>query len=57
MKKLNLPVVKGKLPQGKHLSMNDYLKFVFLHLKYTYNKRTNRLWKKKLAVSIPFTIK
>ena len=57
MQKLKLPIVKGRRPQGKSLSMNDYWKFVSFNLKHTYNKKDARYWKKKLAVSIPFTIK
>ena len=57
MKKLNLPIIKGPLPEAKWLSMDDYLRFVNLHLKYTFDRKTNRQWKKTLAVDIPFSIK
>lgn len=35
MKKMNLPVAKNMFYTVKCLSMNDYLKFVNLNLKYT----------------------
>jgi hypothetical protein len=54
IEKLNLPIVKKSVAHSKSLSMNDYLKFVNLHLKYTFNKETTRKWKKKLAVNVPF---
>jgi len=57
MKKLNLPIIKGRIPRAKWLSMDDYLKFVTLHLKYTYNKKANKMWKKMLGVNIPFSLK
>lgn len=57
MKDLNLPVMKKILPEAKRLSMDDYLKFVYLHLKYTYNRRAYKKWKKMLMVNVPFFIK
>ena len=56
MEKLNLPVLKGKMPQGRRLSMNDYLKFVNLHLKYTFNRKAARRWKKMSAVNVAFSL-
>ena len=57
MKKLNLPVIRESLPEAKWLSMDDYLKFVNLHLKYTFDRKANRQWKKMLAVNIPFSMR
>ena len=57
MKKLNLPIMRGKGPEAKWLSMDDYLKFVNLHLRYTFDRETNEQWKKMLAVDVPFVIK
>jgi len=57
MEELNIPIIKGKIPGAKILSMNDYLKFVYLHLKYTFNKDANKEWKKMLGVNVPFSLK
>ncbi len=57
MKKLNLPIIKGPLPDPKWLSMNDYLKFVNFHLKYTFHKKSNVRWKKMLGVNVPFFLR
>ena len=57
MKKLNLPIIKGPLPDPKWLSMNDYLKFVNFHLKYTFHRKSNVRWKKMLGVNVPFFLR
>ena len=57
MEKLNLPVIKGKLPPAKCLSMDDYVKFVNLHLKYTLDRKNIRKYKKLLAINVPFSLK
>jgi len=57
MEKLNLPVIKGPIPDAKRLSMDDYLKFVDFHLKYTCNRKANRKWKKMLGVDVRFSLK
>ena len=57
MKELKFPIIKGTIPAAKWLSMDDYLKFVNLHLKYTLNKRTNKKWKRLLAVNVPFSLR
>jgi len=56
MQKLNFPIIKGRMPQGKCLSMNDYWKFVSFNVKHAYDKEDGRYWKKKLVVDIPFTL-
>ena len=56
-KKLNLPIIKGAVPEAKQLSMDDYLKFVNLHLKYTFNRKANDRWKKMSMVNVPFFLK
>jgi len=50
MEKLKLPVVKGRTPESKQLSMDDYLKFVYLNLKYTLDRKSKR----QAAVNVPF---
>lgn len=57
MERLSLPIIRGSLPEAKSLSMDDYLKFVLLHLRYTFNRKVYRQWKKMLAVNVPFSIK
>ena len=56
MKKLNLPIIKGQLPASKWLSMDDYVRFVNLHLKYTLDRKTTRKWKRLSAVNVPFLL-
>lgn len=57
MEKLNLPIIKDRPPDAKRLSMDDYLKFVILHLKYTFDRKTRRKWEKIQAVNVPFILK
>ena len=55
--KLKFPVIKGKLPPPKHLSMDDYLKFVNLNLKYTVDMEAVRRQKRAQVVNTPFFLK
>lgn len=55
MKGLRLPVIKGRFPAPKVLSMDDYLKFVNLNLKYICNTK-NRRQNKPINMGIPFKI-
>jgi hypothetical protein len=57
MKKLKIPVIKTPSFHSKRLSMDEYLKFVLLHLKYTFNRKTYKMWKKQQAVNAPFSLK
>jgi len=57
MEKLKLPVVIGKTPESKRLSMDDYLKFVYLNLKYTLDRKANRKSKRQAAVNVPFLLR
>ena len=57
MKKLNLPVIKGKTGIAKWLSMDDYVRFVNLNLKYAPNRNANKKWRKFSGVNAPFSIK
>lgn len=56
MKKLKFPIIKGRVPDTKWLSMDDYLKFVDFNMRYTVDRESNRKWKKRLAVNVPFSI-
>ena len=56
MKELNLPIIKGPLPDAKSLSMDDYLKFVELHLKYLLDRQAARKQKKLAAVNTRFSL-
>jgi len=53
---LNLPVIKKEIPPSRWLSMDDYVKFVNLNLKYTLNKKANKRWKKVSMVNVPFSL-
>jgi len=57
MKKLNLPIIKGNIPDAKRLSMDDYLKFVSLNLKYTLDRKVVRKQKKSASVNVSFSLK
>ncbi len=56
MEYLEFPIIKESLPGGKRLSMNEYVKFVFLHLKYTLNKKDYERNKRLNSVNTPFFI-
>lgn len=51
MEKLDLPVIKDTRFEPKHLSMDDYLRFVHLNLKYTIDRE--RVRKEKMSASVP----
>ncbi len=57
MKRLNLPVIKNLFLDAKRLSMDDYLKFVLIHLKYTFDRKTYKVWKDQQTVNVPFSLK
>lgn len=57
MEKLNLPIIKGPLPEPRVLSNDEYLKFVQFNLKHMFNKKAYLHWKKMLAVDVPFILK
>ena len=56
MKNLNLPSIKKSPPQSRCLSMDDYLKFIYLNLKYTVDIKANRKLKKLSSVNSPFSL-
>jgi hypothetical protein len=57
MKKLNLPIIRGKMAEPKTLSMDDYLKFVEFNLKYTVDIEAVRQRKRMMAVNVPFSLR
>lgn len=57
MEKLNFPVIREPVPDAKWLPMDDYFKFVNFNLKYTFDRKNYRKWKKRLAVTVPFVLK
>lgn len=57
MEDLKFPIIKGKIPAAKRLSMDDYLRFVTLNLKYTVDREANRKSKRLSAVNVPFSLK
>lgn len=57
MKKLTLPVIKGNMPKAKSLSMDNYLRFIYMNLKYIVDIKTIRKQKKLSAVNVPFVMR
>ena len=57
MNPLRLPIIHERFSRGRALSMDEYLKFVQLNLKYTLDKKAYAKWKKILAVNVPFLVK
>jgi hypothetical protein len=57
MEKLKFPIIKEKPPSSKSLSMDDYLRFVSLNLKYTFNRQAYQKWKRGSAVKEAFVLK
>ena len=56
-KELKLPVIKGNMPPAKYLSMDDYLKFVIINLKFVAGcKIPAKNQKKMQAVNASFSI-
>ncbi len=57
MKNLKLPIIKESHPAARCLSMDDYVKFVSLNLKYAIIDKKNIRRQKKLAmVNVPFSV-
>jgi hypothetical protein len=57
MKKLNLPIPKKPFPEGKSLSMDEYVEFVNFNLKLTFDKKNRKPNRELPIVPIPFAIK
>ncbi len=57
MDKLRFPIIKKPLPEPKTLSMDDYLRFVYFNIKYTFDRKAYRNWKKESAVNVAFVFK
>jgi len=58
MKKLKFPIIKGSLPDAKWLSMDDYLKFINLNLRYRIiDIKFNRKLKRLSTINVPFSLK
>ncbi|MBI5186700.1 MAG: hypothetical protein HZA01_13380 [Nitrospinae bacterium] len=57
MKKLNLPVIKEKLPDGKVLAMDEYLEFVLFNLKHNFDRKAYDKSKKLSNVDVSFVLK
>lgn len=56
MENLNLPVVRGNFPAGRQLSMDDYLKFVTMLLKYSVDRKQTRRQKRFSSVNVMFSM-
>ncbi len=57
MEKLNLPIIKQKISKIKNLSMDDYVKFVNLNIRYTLDRKIDREIRKLRSVEQAFLIK
>ena len=57
MSDLNLPVIKDDLPPPRSLSMNGYLKFIEMYLRYLFCRDAYEYWKEKRTVNVRFTLK
>lgn len=58
MQKLRFPIFKRNGPPERWLSMDDYLKFVVMNLKFTVkDKEANKEWRELLAVNVPFRMR
>ena len=57
MDKLNLPILKADIPFSRSLSMEDYIKFVTLNLRYTIDRKAIREQKKLAVVNEHFSLK
>ncbi len=57
MKDIKLPVMKKIRYEDRHLSMDDYLKFVLTNLKHTVDMNSVRALKKKLFVNVRFILR
>ena len=56
-KKLALPVVTGESPPAKWLSMDDYIRFVFMNLRLVADKEAiKRQREKTLPVNVRFEL-
>ncbi|MFH1854396.1 MAG: hypothetical protein ABH815_03685 [Candidatus Omnitrophota bacterium] len=56
MEKLNFPIIRDKASSKKQLSMDDYVKFVNLNLKYTVDRKAIKKQKRLLACNKPFSL-
>ena len=55
-KKLKLPVIRIPLPEARTLSMDEYLRFVQDHLKYTFDRKSYEATKKVSGVNVRFKL-
>lgn len=56
MEKLKLPVFKGKMPEKRVLSMDDYLKFVIYNLRHTVKNRLKKKMRRESMVNVKFAL-
>lgn len=56
METLNFPIIRDKAVSKRQLSMNDYVKFVNLNLKYMVDRESNKKQKRLLACNEPFSL-
>jgi hypothetical protein len=51
-----LPVIKGKIPKERSLSMDEYLRFVEFNSRYIVDRDVCRKQKYITAVDVPFSL-
>ncbi len=56
MEDLKLPIIRIQTHKEKHVSMDDYLKFVVTNLKFNTDINIGRGLKKKMLVDVPFRL-
>lgn len=57
MKKLKLPAIKKNDTKPKHLDMDEYVEFVYQHLRYSFDRKRYQAEKKRMKVNVPFVLK
>jgi hypothetical protein len=51
---LKLPIMKGRGPKDRHLSMDNYLKFVIFNLRHIVDMKAGRRLKREMLAGKPF---
>ncbi len=57
MEELNFPVIKEPFPPHPMLTMDRYVKFVQMYVRYILDRKTYEEKKKRSIVNVPFRLK
>jgi len=57
MDKLNFPVFKQPLPEGRTLPMEQYFEFIDMCRQYFYKRKVDDYWREKRRITQPFKLK